>query len=244
MDITSYREEIKLKLTGGLLELEIDDPTIDRIINSVLREIQRYISITSLVTVPFERCIDLNKIKDNEGNNIKVSTVTAVFRTNYASTTDDNITAGVDPMYASQWQLISGTGTLSGFQDYIYNYSAWNTLQQIRNTASTDLAFRFDKSANKLYINVSLGTPTNITIEYIPRYDDVSEITSDYWIDLLLKMSLAMCKIVVGRIRSRYTQSNALWLQDGTTMLDEGNNELNLIRERLERDANLLYPID
>ena len=82
---------------------------------------------------------------------------------------------------------------------------------QIRNTLSTDLAFRFDRNSNLLYINTSSGTPTYITIEYIPRYDSVEEIESDFWIDVLLKLSLALTKITLGRIRTRYTQSNALW---------------------------------
>ena len=36
------REEIKLELTGGLLELEIDDSQIDLLIDKGLRELQRY----------------------------------------------------------------------------------------------------------------------------------------------------------------------------------------------------------
>ena len=51
---------------------------------------------------------------------------------------------------------------------------------QTRNTVSTDLIFRFDKSTSKLYINVAFDKPNYITIEYIPRYDDVSQVVSDY----------------------------------------------------------------
>ena len=39
IDIASLRSEIRLKLTGDLLELEINDSTLDRIIESALREI-------------------------------------------------------------------------------------------------------------------------------------------------------------------------------------------------------------
>ena len=62
MDINAYREEIKLALTGGLLDLEIEDSVIDRIINSAFREIQRYIDTTVIRTIPFSRCIDLGEI--------------------------------------------------------------------------------------------------------------------------------------------------------------------------------------
>ena len=246
MDITAYRDEIRLKLTGFMLDLELDDITLDRIIESCLREVQRYISSTKLITVPFSRCIDLSTIKDEEGKDIKVNSVSAVYRTDATFNGDiknDN-TSLVDPMSVAQWQLISGTGNMYNFQDYMYNYAAWNTLSQIRNITSTDLFFKYDKASNKLYINISTGNPVNVTIEYVPRYDNVDEIVSDYWIDVLMKMSVATAKIVVGRIRSRYKQSNAIWSQDGDQILQEGLAELNAIREHLKNNTNLFYPID
>jgi hypothetical protein len=35
-------DEIKLELTGGILDLELEDVTIEMIIRKALREIQRY----------------------------------------------------------------------------------------------------------------------------------------------------------------------------------------------------------
>ena len=60
LTLEDYREEIKLKLTGQILDIELDDDTIDSVIKSALREMQRYLSSTSLITVPFSRCIDIN----------------------------------------------------------------------------------------------------------------------------------------------------------------------------------------
>ena len=62
LTLEDYREEIKLKLTGQILDIELDDDTIDSVIKSALREMQRYLSSTSLITVPFSRCIDINSI--------------------------------------------------------------------------------------------------------------------------------------------------------------------------------------
>ena len=75
-----------------------------------------------------------------------------------------------------------------------------------------------------MYINVASNYPLNITIEYVPRYDDVEEVVSDYWIDILMKLALAITKITVGRVRSRYVQSNALW-QNDVNILQEGLDE-------------------
>ena len=122
--------------------------------------------------------------------------------------------------------------------------STWNTLLQIRNTISTDLAFIYDKDKEKLYINMSQNFPTKITIEFVPRYDDVSEIKSDFWIDILMRLALAITKQTLGRIRSKFTQSNALWGLDGEKLLEEGTNELNELRDYLLTNSQLIYPID
>lgn len=239
MDRQSFKDEIMFKLTGGVLDLEINEETLDKLIDYAFREMQRYIDTTKIVTIPFTKCIDLN--------GCGVNSVVRVYRTESYTGNDSIFSASggmVDPLYASQWQLLSGTGNLYNFQDYVYNYAAWNTLLQIRNTTSTDLAFRYDKSANKLYINVATNLPTMITIEFIPQYKDVTEVVSDYWIDMIVRMSVALAKITLGRIRTRYTQTNALWAQDGEKLLEEGNAELADLREKLQANTQLCYPID
>lgn len=234
MTLQDYKDEIVFKLTGGVLDIELDDSALTKLLNASFREVKRYIDTTKIITIPYSRCIDL---KD-----CGVSTVVRVYRANgYAS---ENTSGMVDPMYASQWQLMSGVGNMHNFSDYVYNYAAWNTLLQIRNQTSTDLAFRYDKSASKLYINIATQLPSTITIEFIPTYNSVEEIVSDYWIDTIIRLSVALAKVTLGRIRSRYTQSNALWTQDGDRLLEEGTTELNDIREKLLASTQLCYPVD
>lgn len=245
MERSAYREELKLKLTGGLLDLELDDSNLDSILNAALREVQRYIDLTKIITIPFNRCINLSEVTDN-GKPLKINSISRIYRAEgyVGNNADTGMTSAVDPLYASQWQLLSGTGNMYNFQDYIYNYASWNTLLQVRNTTSTDLAFKYDKSNNQLYINVATGFPTKITIEYVPRYEDVAEIESDYWIDVIMKLALAITKQTLGRIRSRYTQSNALYTQDGEAILAEGNQEYTTIIEYLKKNTQLCYGID
>lgn len=241
MDINTYREEIKLELTGGVLDLELDDKALDMIINKSLREVQRYISSTVLETIPFAKCIDLSAYK--------INSIINVFRADgYINDGDSTIAsngyAPADPMQSSQWQMLAGVGNLTNFSNYTLNYLSWNTLLQIRNTISTDMAFRYDPNTKKLYINASTGFPSRVTIMYIPRYEDVSEVISDYWIDVISKLSIALTKMTLGRIRSRYTQSNALWQQDGATLLQEGTAELQALRQHLVDNSLLMFPYD
>lgn len=238
MDLQGYRDEVLMQLTGGVLEIEIDNVTLDKIINSAFREVQRYIATTRVKTIPFSKCIDLSQYDD-------ISSISRIYRSEgYTSNQTSDGISTIDPMQASQWQLLSGVGNIAKFQDFTYNYASWNTLMQIRNTTSTDLAFYYDRENNKIYINVSTNTPEEITIEYVPKYHDISEIKSDYWTDILVRMSVALTKVVLGRIRSRYTQTNALWTQDGQTLLEEGQNELQALRQHLTDNSQIVYPID
>jgi hypothetical protein len=65
-------------------------------------------------------------------------------------------------------------------QSYLYQHMAYATLMQIRNTLSTPLDFKEDKHGNKLYISATGENIQSITIEYIPIFHSVDEITSDY----------------------------------------------------------------
>lgn len=237
MDMQAIKDEITLKLTGDIVDLELSDATLVRVINSALRELQRYIDTVTLVTVPYERCIDMKPFN--------VNTIVSIHRAQgYTNIEAPKDSASIDPMQASQWQLLYGMGNVNKIMDYAYNYASWNTLLQIRNTTSTDLAFRYDKISESLYINISSNYPDRITIAYIPRFDDVSQITSDFWIDMLIRLAIAIAKVTVGRVRSKFKQSNALWALDGDTLLEEGNAELTAIREELKASTQLCYPID
>ena len=233
-----YIEYIKLQVTGGLLELEIGDDVIGKFVDSALVELRRYIDETKLITAPFAKCIDL---KDFDH-----SAIVGVYRTE-GFTGDTNISSNdstIDPMYAQQWMAFSSGGVTYSLNSYVMNYLAYNTLLQMRNTTGTDLNFKEDKNACKLYITCNYDLPSAITIEYIPVFRTVEEITSDYWIDILKRLSLGMVKVALGRIRTRFTQSNALWTQDGETMLQEGNEELKELRETLRVNSTYIFPKD
>ena len=150
----------------------------------------------------------------------------------------------VDPMYAAQWQILAGTGSLQNFQGYMDNYAAYQTILQLRNTIGTDLAFYYDVVKEQLTINVTAGIPDYISIEYLPHYKSVEEIVSDYWIDKLIRLATANGKIALGRIRTRYSSSSPLMQMDGETMLAEGNQELQQLREEMDRNQLTSYPMD
>ena len=236
MNMKAYIDEIKLSVTGGILELEIEDSVIAKLVNSAMRELQRYICSTKIVTLPYSKCIDLS--------NYNVNAVARVYRAQAEGTSAGISGETIDPVQIGLFQLTSNTGNMFNFNDYVYRYASWSSLQQIGNTLSTDLSYYYEDAEKKLYINTSMDSGSQVTIEFVPRYDSVDEITSDFWIDVLMRMSKALTKVTLGRIRGRYTQTNALWTSDAETMLSEGQNELNELRTYLQKNTQLLFPID
>ena len=235
---TDYIEYIKLQLTGGVLDLEIEDDKIGKYVDLALQEIERYIDQPAYVTIPFQSCIDIH--------DFDCKAITGIYRTEgYTGDGGSAIGDGfIDPMYAQTWMVFSSGGSYFNLKNYVYNYLAYNTLIQMRNTVSTELDWYQDKTGEKLYVNKALDVPKYITIQYIPVFRSVEEINSDYWIDILKRLSLALVKIGLGRIRTRFTQTNALWTQDGEAILAEGNEELKELRETLRVNSSTLIVKD
>lgn len=245
----TYIDYIKLMLDADILTLEVSDETIGRYIDFSLMELNTYYDQTKLVTVPFSSCIDLGPYEDEKGEKhegFKHNAITRIFRTEgFTGDTTVGITSSqIDPLYAQTWSAFSTGGTMFNLQNYVMNYASYNTLLQIRNTLSTDLAFREDKEADKLYINSSYDHPTNITIEYIPVLEDVKQINSEYWQEQLRRLALANVKIGIGRARTRFKQGNALYTDDGDRILEEGTTEKKELEERLRVNKSMLLPID
>ena len=238
MKLEEIIDEIKLELTGYILDLEIADETIVQVVNKALRELTRFIDETSMVSCPFASCIDLDGPFFEE----KVSSIVKVYRTD-GSGDGSGISVMNDPIQMAQFAIFSNGGSMYSLQDYVMNYASWMTMYKIQNTTSTELSFKEDRHNKKLYINTH-AAPSMITIEYIPKFKSVEDIQSDYWIDILIKYCIALTKIVLGRIRTRFTQSNALWTQDGDKILEEGNSELKELREILRVNANMQFLLD
>lgn len=240
MKLEDILSEIKLELTGYVLDMEINDETLVSVVKKSLRELERFWDETTMITVPFASCIDL----DGDFFKEHVSSIVKVYRTEGIGDASEGLSVANDPIQMAQFAIFSNGGTMYNLNDYVMNYSSWMTMTKIRNTMATDLAFKEDRHNKKLYISKAMSTPNFITIEYIPKLQSVEDIQSDYWIDILIKYCVALTKIVLGRIRTRFSQSNALWTQDGDKILEEGNTELKELREILRLNSNMIYLID
>ena len=234
-----YIDYIKLMTTGASkLRSDLTDEQIGLYVDAALVELQRYMDEPVLISVPFAKIIDL---KDFDYNYIL-----HVYRTEgfTGDTTVGVTTSDVDPLYAQTWSVFTSGGTMYNLQNYVMNYLSYNTLLQMRNTLSTDLDWKEDKIGQKLYINAAYASIDRVTIEYVPINRRVEQVTSPYWVDMLKRLSLAMVKIALGRIRTRFKQTNTLMEQDGDKILQEGLDEYAKITDQLLVNDMLFIPKD
>ena len=70
-------------------------------------------------------------------------------------------------------------------------------------------------------------------------YYSVEDIRESYWETQLRKLALGMCKIVLGRIRSKYKSNSAKFQLDGDTLLAEGNAEVQAVRQFLDDNKDI-----
>lgn len=220
-----YIKDVLMKLGDPILNIEAKDSVSD-IIDSAFNELKSYITDAETITLPYAKVIDVAPYKIN------------------------NI------VYLMRSKNISGPG---GFQDIMYVYSrasAFGTsytmsdyartlmAQRNRNDLSTDLDFHFDKREDKLYVYAQQPFPTEITLVYTRDYEDVEEIIEPYWQNILKRLSLALMKEMLGRIRGKYTLNSATYNLDSDKLLSESQAELTEIRTYLNNNNDLLLPID
>ena len=101
------------------------------------------------------------------------------------------------------------------------------------------MEFVWDKPNRKLFVYANPNAPTQITINFKPEYFSVEDIREQYWETQLRRLALGMCKVVLGRIRSKYTSSSAKFQLDGNTLLAEGNAEIQEVRQRLDANKDI-----
>ena len=116
MDRESYKKELEFNLSGGIIEIELTDSQLDTVLDNAFREVQRYIDTTRFATLPYSRCISLK--------GCGVSSVSGVYRTSDSGKTSSGMGSMTDPMYAAQWQILSGSGGLTNMDNWVYNYGA------------------------------------------------------------------------------------------------------------------------
>ena len=201
------------------------------------RELKRYMKDPVEKTVPFATRIVL---KDVGIITKKVLYVQAAIPR--IGLTMSSIDSGNVFQVAASVNVYSAIGNTSSLNiDPIMTEMA---MAQVRNTLGTDFQWKYDPHNDVVYVVHRDPRPASVTIRYVPDFQDVSEITSETWLNYLIRMSEANMKKALGRARSKYSVEGSNVSLDGEALLAEANAELEAIRTELEAHKQKLVVLN
>lgn len=211
----------------------VEDLQVEQAVMIAFRELKRYMKSPVDKTIPFARRIDLVKLGINTK---KVLNVQAAYPR--IGLTMSSIDSGNVFQVAAAVNTYSAIGQTSSLNiDPIMTEMA---MAQVRNTLATDFQWRYDINNQVIYVAHREPLPTQLTITYMPDFQDVSEIQNDTWLDYLIRMAEANMKKSLGRSRSKYKVEGSNVSYDGEQLIQEANTELEAIRTELESKKNKL----
>ena len=200
------------------------------------REAKRYIRTPAIKTVPFARRIDLPKV------GIKTTTIRSVYPARpKVGLNLSNVESGNVFQLAAAVNAGAMLNSTIANLDPIINQLA---MAQASNVLATDWQWRHDLDNEVLYITCKSPVSSQVTIDYVPDYQDVSEIKNKSWIDIIIRLATAYAKLALGRSRSKYTIEGSNVSLDGEILLNEANAELEAIRQEMETKSNRLVVLD
>ena len=231
---SEYKTHILNMLGGSVVDIELEDD-IGKFIDLALFKVQPYINSTKFMTLPLQPVIDLK----NKG----VYSVTTVYsgaipvNTGVSSSlTDGSLLFGTS--YANAFDPMIGIGSV----DSIAISLLTNQVITTATGSSTEIDFIYKD--RKLYVNQVNLSATEITIEYVPMYEFVDDVTDPYWCHYILNIAIALTKIALGRARGKYRISNLSYEMDSDTLISEGNTELETLMNELRESNDTFYILD
>jgi hypothetical protein len=230
MTMAEYVDDIMLTLGGTVVDIEIEE-SLPRCVNKAFREIKQYVTTPAYMTLPFgARANGVGCTIDLSNKNV-YSVVNVMRPDSYNSLSMNTLDVfGLNLTYSA-----------------VTNMNAYaNRMLQLQelNTISTDLDFIWDAHTKQLSVTMNPPFTSAVTIQYIPDYKDVEEITEIFWEQKILKLATAYAKLILGRIRGKYTLNSAQYNLDSDTLLAEANAEIQEIHEFLRTNVDLAFPID
>jgi len=210
---------------------------VQRAVLIAFQELKRYMKTPVEKTVPFSTRIQLKKVGIVTKKVLYVQAAQPRIGLTMSSIDSGNVF-----QVAAAVNTYSAIGQTSSINiDPIMTEMA---MAQVRNTLGTDFQWKYDVANDVVYVAHRDPHPAQLTIRYVPDYQDVSEIQHESWINYLLRLSEAYMKKSLGRSRSKYTIEGSNVSLDGEALLSEANAELEAIRTELEGRRNKLVVLN
>lgn len=212
-------EEIKIDLGCDVNSLGISDKSISVKIKEALRKVSSYSPMQEIETFPVE------------GNRVKMPdrtvTVIAVYNHNPSVSTSNPTPANDMDLFSLRKYIYGYQNNLSDPYTYLMQVNQVNTLQNFVSIKD----FTYENNSKTLYL--SNFNNNTATIHYLRSYVDLTEVTSEQFIQTVKEYALALCKIIEGNIRRKLQGAPGSIQMDGDALVGEGQSEKDRIDSEL-----------
>lgn len=223
-DAAIQRVRLRLGQISGLnTKIELDDKDLLGVVSMALDELVEKIDTPSLMVLPYSDVIDLR--------GKKVASVDFVTRSEVPYGVTDGIS--LDPFYLSNSVRVGNSTAGASLSSVMQTQAMYAIRAMAQNTVQAELVHFHDLHKNTLMVSYSGSRPNAISIMYRPLVECVEDLPSQTWATLLIRLATAHAKIIIGRIRSKYTVAGSPVVV-GTEILAEGLQELQSVYDELK----------
>ena len=242
-----YVKFVILQLGGTVVDIELEND-IGSFVDLALLKVKPFIGTSRLITVPAgNNHINLSKYHVYTVVNVYKANTGALTSVSDSQASVQGTSSSVDDSYMFAPNLFNYYDAFTGASSDMNSMDSLAITvltKQLVNTirgGTSDVDFWQD--GDELYLDVS-GIGGDVTIEYIPDYQDVSEISEPFWVNFILNMTMALTKMALGRARSKFNISGLPYELDGDALLNEGQAELDALNEQLRELSDIWYVLD
>ncbi len=236
MLMSEFVDQISFSL-GIPANNNVENLQIEKAVLIAFRELKAYMKTPTDKTVPYTSRIDLIK------QGIHTVKVLYVYPANpkvgLALTNVDSSNVFALAAASKSGGLLT-TGSNGDIEPIVRQLA----MAQVSNVLSQDFQWKYDLDNQVVYCTCKQSKPSQVTIRYVPDYQDVSEIKSQVWIDYLVRLGEANMKKALGRSRSKYKVEGSNVTLDGEILLQEANEEFKQIREELKTKKRKLVVLN
>lgn len=123
----------------------------------------------------------------------------------------------------------------------VRNYAEWlQARRQIRKAMGKTMGWRYIQGASKIYVDDVAWNRSTVTVVYVPKPEDPSEITYGPAITWVKKWTGAKTKVAWGRVLAKMPDAAANFASLGASLVQEGTSEQATLTEEL-RDLQFSY---
>ena len=210
------------QIKGLQTRIELNEDDIQQLIAMSLDELVDKVDTPSALILPYSEVIDVSKYK--------ISSIDFVTRAEVPYGVSGGVS--LDPFYYSSSVLVGNTVGSANLNSILQLQAAYAVRSMVQNLVQAELIYFHDLYHKTLVVSYSGTKPNAITVLYRPEIQCVEDLPSNVWTSYLIRLATAHGKVIIGRIRAKYTVSGSP-VTVNNEILAEGLSELTAIYEEL-----------